>query len=130
MTGHMQQQVGDRRPSVVDLFDPPLCRDHAPYRVVELGANALQIIFDPGMHVHEVTVVLKCGLPGRELRWRNNSRRQIPHPKGRRVQNHPLALPVSAVWRHAHQLTRPELVGEVVSRTGRMVLVDGCRETV
>ena len=50
------------------------------------------------MHVHRVNVVLKCRLPAREP-----------------VQNHQLALPVSAVWRHAHQLTRPGLVGEVVS---------------
>jgi len=39
----------------------------------------------------------------------------------RRVQNHQLALPVSAVWRQAHQFTRPELVGEVAPLVRRHV---------
>src|SRR4051794_7968136 len=65
------------------------------------------------MHVHGVNVALKCRLPGREPRWRKKFMATDP-PDGRCVQNHQLALPVSAVWRHAHQLTRPELVGEDV----------------
>jgi hypothetical protein len=55
-----------------------LPRDHAQYRVVELAPDALQILLDPGMHVHGVNVVLKCRLPERELRWSNNSRSSNP----------------------------------------------------
>ena len=69
------------------------------------------------MHVHRVNVALKCELPAACGPAEQQLTAASPWTT-RRVQNHQLALPVSAVWRQAHQFTRPELVGEVAPSCG------------
>ena len=73
---------------------------------------AFEVVANPGMHVHRVNVVLKCSSPDLIGPAEQNSRRPIRGPAAvHKTTSRPSRC--RRVWRHAHQFTRPELVGEV-----------------
>jgi len=95
VTSDVQQKVSDRRPSAVGLLDPALLGYHVQYGVGQLVSNTVQVVRNPGMHIHQANVALKCD--HRTACGPAQQNLTATHPwTSRRVHNHQPTLPVSA----------------------------------